>query len=184
MGSAIVPTRFARLSHPSRPWVANVEHRRDMDDAPLGREEFVSAMEDAAGGIEPLCCTVPCSHPTPSCRMRAAKARPDIRRLVWDLIQAGMRRPSLIAQFRLAEHLEELARATSLPAALSDDGEGGLFAEWIADDQRLTVEVDRLGEAEYYRFEPETGSVLMTLDVFARRLEELDERVVQARASR
>lgn len=73
--------------------------------------------------------------------------RPEVRRLTWGLLEAGLPQPSLRAQHRMSDWLDELTPVVSNAPVLSDDGEGGLFAEWIAGGDRVTIHVDRIGDS-------------------------------------
>ena len=100
-----------------------------------------------------------------------------------DLRGANLRQPTNKAQERLSHALNLLDRATSIPAALSVDGEGGLFAEWIAGGVRLTVEVDKLGEIDWLVVKPHHDAVSVTLTDFFVLLRQLDAAIARAHAA-
>lgn len=153
------------------------------ESATLTRDlTFESAMDDALAGIPSPCCTVPCATPSMGC-FHARPLRASIRRLTWALADAGLRQPTNKAQERLSHALNLLDRATSIPAALSVDGEGGLFAEWIAGGVRLTVEVDKLGEIDWLVVKPHHDAVSVTLTDFFVLLRQLDAAIARAHAA-
>jgi hypothetical protein len=73
-------------------------------------------------------------------------ARNEVNRVHFQREATGEAPPTTTARRRLLSTLREAIAADSVYPSVSDDGEGGLIAEWRAGDRRLQLDVTAEGE--------------------------------------
>lgn len=149
--------------------------REDSRDQAL----WVNSIQDAMRGSV-LCCTVICEHRHTTCAIARSRTDSRMANLRDDLLKCGDPLPTLTSQEVLADLLTYLERHSPLEAELSDDGDGGLFAEWLVGGRRLTLSVDRLGFPTYRTFDRKSGWNDSTLDGFQRELAIMERRMRDA----
>lgn len=137
---------------------------------------WVNALQDAMRGSV-QCCTVVCDHPPATCAISRTRTNARIANLRDGLLKVGDLLPTLTSQETLADILTQLERHNPLEGDLSDDGDGGLFAEWLVGGRRLTLSVDRLGFATYRTFDRQSGWQDSTLEGFRRELAIMERRL-------
>lgn len=137
---------------------------------------WINSMQDSWLGLA-ACCAVTCEHPDAACTLRRSKTDARLIRLRDELVSVGEQLPTLRAQEVIATVLSDLERTSALKASLSDDGEGGIFGEWLVGDDRLTLSVDGSGTVSFRAFTRGLGWRDSSMDDFKRQLDLMERRL-------